>query len=105
MPGSWTIHVRTRTGQTMRLSRAKLARWISTALGSTEDPHIAPHLADAVELFLRRRGRREVSSGALTEMCLAVLRGLGQDAAAQELDDCQLPTPALAPAAPVAGWA
>jgi len=94
MPGSWTIHVRSRTGRTQRFGRARLTRMLRAALsGPQQQAHLAPHLADAMELFLRRRGCRTVSSGALTEMCLAALHGLGLDAAAQELDYYGLTAP------------
>ena len=82
MPGSWTIHVRSRTGRTQRFGRARLTRMLRAALsGPQQQAHLAPHLADAMELFLRRRGCRMVSSGALCEMCLAALHGLGLDGA------------------------
>lgn len=84
MNGSGTIQVLKRDGSVERFDRARLAggmwRAMSGTVGRYRD---ARQLAEAVELYLERCRMRCVSSAAVFEMALQVLRRVGlEDAAA-----------------------
>lgn len=85
MSGSRMIQVRHRTGRVESFDSRKLSATLGRALAGSGPQEHSSALAQAVELFLRRRGISTVSSGALREMTLATLQGLGLDAQAERL--------------------
>ena len=87
MDGSWTIQVRKRDGSCEPLERAKLTGAIWRAMEHTRGrPEDARSLAEAIELHLRRTSRKRISSKAMLEMVLKVLRKVRLADAAEVLE-------------------
>ena len=87
MKRSWTIHVLKRAGAAEPFSVEKLRLCLWRAMGCRlERLCPAHHLAEAVAVYLRRNGRRAVTSGALFEMAIRALRQTGHDDAVDALE-------------------
>lgn len=87
MDGSWTIHVQKRDGRAERFDAQKLAGAIWRGMrGAQRSYRNARDLAAAIEIYLVRTHVRCISSAALFEMSVKVLRrvGLGATADAAE---------------------
>lgn len=87
MSGSGTILVLKRDGTAERFDHHKLRGCMLRAMrAADEDTHVGEALARAVGCYLLRRGIRCVSSGAVLEMVLTVLRVAGLDEAKARLE-------------------
>ena len=87
MSGSRTIRVRKRDGSDEPFCPYKLtgAMWRGME-GAGGRPHDARSLADAIHVHLKRTGEEEISSLAVFEMVMSVLRRVGLEQACDVLE-------------------
>lgn len=91
MDGSRKIRVCKRDGTEEAFSAPKLAAGMARAMRETTGRYFdALQLALAVEVYLERSNRQKVSSSALFEMVLKVLRRCGMDQAAEAMETCRV---------------
>jgi hypothetical protein len=88
--GSRTIRIAKRDGTEEDFDHGKLAGCLWRVMeGTAADPWHAFQLAEAVGLYLRRKGTLRLTSAAVFEMVLSVLRRVGLDESADLLEAFQ----------------